>query len=93
MTVEINSMNEEQLRAVLPLGDALYTFIHEGFCNEGSFLSSIIENDLIRSAQQADHVNKHYLMEYAMYLTWYAPEACYGSKYKHENWEGLNNLN
>jgi hypothetical protein len=89
MIQPIDMMTQEQHRNLLPLGDSLQDYIDYGFRHEGSFLSAIIENDLVHAAQQADMTNKQLLFEYAMYIDWYAPDDCWGSKLQHEEWTGL----
>ena len=52
----------------------------------GSFLRSVLENNLVNAASNADEQNKHLLFEYARYLYNKLPRAAWGSPEAVDNW-------
>lgn len=45
----------------------------------GSFLESVLSNDLRGAVTRADNINRHRLAEIVQFLQWAAPMACWGS--------------
>ena len=61
----------------------------------GSFLNSVLRNDLMGALGKADEMNKHALFEYGMFLYNDAPSGCYGSLDECVEWamhSGLSNI-
>lgn len=63
------------------------TYMHEGIrmwvelgIMPGDFLRSVFENDLKGAASHADDVNRRLLADYAMFVIYYTPALCQGSK-------------
>ena len=54
--------------------------------NPGSFLSSVICNNLFEAAACADHLNAQKLMNYCMFFYNDVPSACFGSTEKFNAW-------
>lgn len=56
-----------------------------------SFLRSVLSNDLMSAASNADGPNERALASYVRWLYNYAPTDCYGSPEAYERWirEGL----
>lgn len=52
----------------------------------GSFLTSVLCNDLRGAAIRADEVNKHLLFEYIDWLARHAPSLCWGSPARVKAW-------
>lgn len=63
----------------------LRRYILEGI-QLGSFLTAVLENDLMEAAGRADSVNLTALADYATYLYNYAPQSCHGSPEKVAAW-------
>lgn len=59
----------------------------------GGFLTAILQNDLMGSANRADERNARCLHNYAKFLFNYAPPACFGSTEKVEAWIERGGLN
>lgn len=60
----------------------------------GSFLESVIVNDLRGAISRADHINKNRLEDIVQFFTWEAPSICWGSPEQFKNWvahQGLQN--
>ena|ERR1035437_4752584 len=53
----------------------------------GSFLLSVLKNDLRNACENADRENIHNLPTYIAYLYNEAPEGCWGSREKVDRWE------
>jgi len=53
----------------------------------GSFLASVIKNDLFLTIRRADEINKGILHQYVEFFTNYAPAMCFGSEEKFSAWE------
>jgi len=58
---------------------AIGRYIEHGIL-PGSFLTAVLENNLIEAVGRADSVNVHELPAYVGYLYNEAPADCYGSK-------------
>jgi len=52
----------------------------------GSFLSSVLQNDLIQATAKADEVNREQLYKYVLFLVNYAPAGCCGSLEMIQQW-------
>jgi hypothetical protein len=52
----------------------------------GHFLSAVFRNDFVGIAGRADDENLENLPAYANFLYNYAPQTCWGSKEKVDNW-------
>lgn len=53
----------------------------------GSFLLSVLKNDLRAAVLKADSVNLDCLKNYIIFLDNYAPSDCYGSPEKVQKWK------
>jgi len=71
--------------------DGLVRYIVHGI-EPGGFLSSVLENDLAWAAARADAVNRRNLFRYASFLLYGAPNGCWGSKSKVQEWIGKGGL-
>jgi hypothetical protein len=58
----------------------------------GGFLTSAIQGDLFACFTRADDENIKRLVNYARFMVWHAPSACYGSEEKMVEWERLGGL-
>lgn len=63
----------------------MVNYIEKGFA-PGGFLNAVVANNLKEAVARADSINRHYLPEYADYLTWYAPASCWGSQARVDAW-------
>jgi hypothetical protein len=54
----------------------------------GSFLTSVLQNDLIGAAMAADNLNRPRLHDYAAFLIGHVPALCYGTPAKVAVWRG-----
>lgn len=52
----------------------------------GSFLTAVLENDLMEAFGRADDINRERLFDYCSFLYNEAPPACFGSKEKVKLW-------
>lgn len=52
----------------------------------GDFLTAVLSNDLGEAARRADAVNRVYLADIALFLTYHAPSAAWGSPEKVAAW-------
>jgi hypothetical protein len=52
----------------------------------GSFLRSVLENDLLGACEKADHVNQVILWNTVNYIYNELPRTCWGSPEKVSNW-------
>lgn len=52
----------------------------------GDFLYAILTNDLRRSCERADEINKHAIFNYVQFLYSYAPARCWGDKMAVQDW-------
>jgi hypothetical protein len=53
----------------------------------GSFLTAVLNNDLMGACIAADHLNQSLLYDYAKWLVNHAPSRCYGSRVNVVAWE------
>lgn len=79
-------MNFEALPPALQDGVKLY--IDHGI-EPGSFLRSVLENDLREACARADHINRHRLFEIVQCLWNEIPAECWGSPEKVNRWIGF----
>lgn len=68
-------------------------YMHEGLKRwveiglvPGDFMRSVLENDLKGAAGHADNENRYRLYDYAMFMIWYLPAECHGSKQAVLDW-------
>jgi hypothetical protein len=71
--------------------DGVVRWVLDGV-HPGSFLLYVLENNLYLSAFQADHLNRHKLVEWGRFCYWYLPGGCYGCPENVKTWKGLNNV-
>ena len=65
--------------------EGLRLYVEEGI-PPGSFLTSVIENDLMQAVDRADDRNIRNLPAYANYFYNHTPSACHGSREKMKAW-------
>ena len=65
--------------------ETLTAYVEQGR-EGGSFIMSLLENDLTRTVTRADSRNVHLLREYAMVLIWMLPPEAWGSREKVNEW-------
>lgn len=65
--------------------EGLLRYIEHGIA-PGSFLMAVLQNDLKEACVRADEVNLRSLPAYVTALYNYAPEACWGSPQKVNEW-------
>jgi hypothetical protein len=58
----------------------------------GSFLTAVLENDLLNAACRADDTNRARLRDLMVFLHMDAPAACWGSPEKVESWRAKGGL-
>lgn len=82
----IGAPTEQQLR-YLPEGarESMYHYIVSGR-PVGSFLASVLSNNLMDAAANADDVNKFCLFDYAYFLFNWAPMGCHSSPEAYRAW-------
>lgn len=59
--------------------DAVYGYVLDRI-EPGSFLLSVLENDLCGAIARADHINKAAIVQWAEFMMWTMPMAARGSK-------------
>lgn len=64
----------------------LLDWINSGI-RPGSFLTAVLENNLMEAVGRADNTNSLHLKEYATFLYNAAPADCHGSVKKVDAWE------
>ena len=74
---------QEELPDYMVEGLALYV-LHG--IEPGSFMSSVLSNDLMGALGRADDTNKHMLWHYGNALHNFAPGDCFGSPYLFREW-------
>jgi hypothetical protein len=67
---------------------AMLRWIENGI-NPGSFLTAVLENNLLEAYGRADYINQQRMKDYMQYLYNYAPSGCWGSPEKVAKWKGL----
>lgn len=58
----------------------------------GGFLQSILKNDFMRAAQQADTTNQNFLFSYTVFLYNETPAFSHGSENNYNNWKSHRGL-
>jgi hypothetical protein len=58
----------------------------------GSFLTAVMENNLVEAFAQADHINTHAMRNWAQFLYSEAPTPCWGSKKAVSEWKQIGGL-
>lgn len=79
----------DEYRIPVYMQKALLDWIHHGK-RPGSFLTAVLENNLMTAVCCADPTNVNLLKQYALYLyneTPGGPEGCHGSRQKVDAWE------
>lgn len=66
--------------------DAIDCWVQHGY-EPGSFLSAILQNDLVRACMNADDQNKKKIFEIVSYIYNHCPADCWGDKTKVAIWE------
>ena len=81
MSYELTEAAKVAAMATLPdhMVGGLFLYVEKGI-PPGSFLTSIVENDLSGACQNADDTNKRYLYAYVYWLHNEAPAGCWGSR-------------
>jgi len=59
--------------------DGARLYIEKGIMT-GSFLTAVMENNLVEAFAQADHINVDCMYDWAKFLYNEAPRGCWGSK-------------
>jgi len=74
-------------RDLLPahIRDSVRRYVEKGI-NPGSFLTSVVSNDLFEAVGRADDVNRHRLFDICSWFYGYAPPACFGSEKRVKAW-------
>ena len=80
-----NKMNEEISMLPRHMHDAIRMYVLDRL-EPGSFLMSVLCNDLKGSIARADHINKSALPQYVEFCTWYLPSICWGSEERVTAW-------
>ena len=65
--------------------EAIKRYVDHGI-EPGSFLASVICNDLAGAFMNADHINKEIIGEYVQHFYNDEPSACWGSPARMEEW-------
>lgn len=83
-------MNERAFTELVPehMRGAMHRYISQGI-EPGSFLESVLRNNLKEAFGHADSINKEKLEDILTYLYTYAPAMCWGSDFKYEAWVEL----
>lgn len=65
--------------SILPehMQEGMRLYIEKGI-PPGSFLTAVLENDLVASFGQADYINQSRLLDFAVFLMQQAPQECWG---------------
>ncbi len=58
----------------------------------GSFVTAVLENDLMQACGRADHINRHCLFDYVSFLYNDAPASSWGSSDKVKKWSQVGGL-
>lgn len=59
----------------------------------GSFITAVIENNLVEALGQADAYSRAGLFEVVSWFYNYAPSPCWGSPQKMKEWKGTKTVN
>ncbi len=65
--------------------DAMRFYIEDRI-KPGSFLTAVLENDLMEACARADHINLRRLHDFCLFLYNFAPGGCHGSPEKVRAW-------
>lgn len=68
-----------------PCARGIMNYIEDGN-RPGSFLYSVLTNDLVGASVRADTTNLTRLAHYGRILCWYAPSGCHGDEEAVEAW-------
>ena len=60
-------------------------YVESGILDD-EFFTAVVSNDLKRSCETADSVNRNRLFDYCSFLFMYAPNECWGSPKKVQEW-------
>jgi len=73
--------------AILPehMQESMRRYIEEG-ARPGSFLSAVLENNLVRAFSRADEINSIYMINFARFLYNEAPLDAWGSEQAVRDW-------
>ena len=87
-------MNWEEGLAMLPshMQDGMRRYIENGIPG-GSFMTAVLENNLVRAFGAGDMMNQANMKSWAEFLYNYAPSQCWGSPVKVEEWCRAGGLN
>lgn len=75
--------------------DGMRLYIEKGI-PPGSFMTSVLSNDLMGAMGRADHINQNRLFDYCVFLRSHAPIGSFGSPEHVKDWiasgglEGIN---
>lgn len=85
--IDLSKLTADLITCGVPDHDheGLERWIRDGIL-PGSFLTAVLENDLLIAVGQADDVNRAHLWEICGFLYNHAPSGCYGSKAKVRAW-------
>jgi len=90
MNEQQKTMVEARIKKYLHL---IPEHMHKGVMNyvfdriePGSFLRAILENNLVRSAERADHINREALWEWSCFLVEALPVSAWGSEKRVQQW-------
>lgn len=64
---------------------ALKDYIEHGW-QPGSFLTSMLQNDIYNAVWKADHINEGAISDWVKFLQWYIPTECFGNEEKVRDW-------
>ena len=73
--------------SILPkhMQEGMRLYIEKGI-QPGSFLTAVLENDLVRSFESAEFLNQHRLLDFAVFLVHQAPRGCWGDTETVNRW-------
>lgn len=93
-TITIGLSGEEALERLIPehCRENMRLYLTEGIM-PGSFLTAVLENDLVGAFGKADSINMGRMRDYAKFLHNYAPQECFGSPSKVIAWSERGGLN
>jgi len=80
-----NRINENISMLPRHMHDAIRMYVLDRV-EPGSFLASVLCNDLKNAVASADAMNKAKLVEWVQYCTWYLPSICWGSPERVSAW-------
>ena len=71
--------------------DGIRNYVQHGIPG-GSFLDACLKNDLWQACNRADNINAYQLQNIMRFLDQHAPQGCWGSREKVEQWIKLGGL-